>query len=496
MISNKCGKMNRNFGEFVVKRNVRIMINSTITLKEKFFKSNESQKQTYSNTNNDGKNSKDYNKKKIKYTIPTLLISAASFSLASVLFTTTEKSNFFGLPLNDTKELEKQLRVNAKNMKLSKKDIRFLLFASVEYDEVIYMTPSDFLDSLTQEHPKERVFRRVLDEKTVNEMLKRTPSFSTKDTKLFRKIDSNGLISYSEYLFLIMLLTKSMASFRIAFSLFDDDNNDIIDKNEFLLVRSLVTPLRTRSKKQELEGYTFSNCSLDGENITKIMQYIGGSVDINIECEGEDYIKSNSEIKVQETTLSKYLFGQRGNQNRSYNDFRVFFEQLQKELTEIEFNEFSRGKNEISAIDFARLVLRYSILNKGCYEEYVKRIQDRTCPGEPGITLSEFEQFSKFLNHLEDFTKAVKLYTTAQIAVSEEEFIRAVKVTTNLELSKKLVHILFQIFDENGDGHLTYTEFIAVMNDRLNRGFKKRNKGTRGLGWEFFKDCVINEMKG
>ncbi|CEF66412.1 Calcium uptake protein 2, mitochondrial [Strongyloides ratti] len=419
---------------------------------------------------------KDNNYKKNNSSTPFWFISTTSFALtASIFISNADNSNLFDLPLNDNEELKKQLRVNAKNMKLSKKDIRFLLFASIEYDEVIYMTPSDFLDCLTQDHPKERVFRRVLDEKTVNEMLKRTPSFSQNEDKLFRKIDSNGLISYSEYLFLIMLLTKN--------------------KNEFLLVRSLVTPLRSRSKKQELEEQASSNCSIDGENIAKIMQYIDGSVDKNFECEGEGYSKSTSEITVQETTLSKYLFGQKGNQKRSFNDFRIFFEQLQKELTEIEFNEFSRGKNEISPVDLARLVLRYSILNKGCYEEYLKRIQSRTCPGDPGITFSEFEQFSKFLNHLEDFTKAVRLYTSAQIAVSEEEFIRAVKVTTNLELSKKLVHILFLIFDENGDGHLTYTEFIAVMNDRLNRGFKKRNKGTKGLGWEFYKDCIINEVR-
>uniref|UniRef100_A0A0N5BW72 EF-hand domain-containing protein n=1 Tax=Strongyloides papillosus TaxID=174720 RepID=A0A0N5BW72_STREA len=424
-------------------------------------------------------------------------LSSTSFTLsASIFVSNSNKSNFLGLPLNDNEELKKKLHVNAKNLKLSKKDIRFLLFASVEYDEVIYMTPSDFLDSLTQEYPKERVFRRVLDEKTVNEMLKRTPSFKERDDKLFRKIDSNGLISYSEYLFLIMLLTKSMASFKIVFSLFDDDNNDIIDKNEFLLVRSLVTPLRSRSKKQEIEEQGSTSCSIDGENIVQIIRYIGQSVDKNFECEGEDYIKSTSEITVQETTLSKYLFGQKGNQKRSFSDFQKFFEQLQRELTEIEFNEFSRGKNEISPVDFARLVLRYSILNKGSYEDYLKRIQSKTCPGDPGITLSEFEQFSKFLNHLEDFTKAVKLYTSAQIPVSEEEFIRAVKVTTNLELSKKLVHILFLIFDENGDGHLTYTEFIAVMNDRLNRGFKKkRGKGTGGFGWEYLKDCIINEMR-
>jgi hypothetical protein len=31
---------------------------------------------------------------------------------------------------------------------------------------------------------------------------------------------------------------------------------------------------------------------------------------------------------------------------------------------------------------------------------------------------------------------------------------------------------VFQIFDEDGDGRLSHREFIAIMKDRLHRGFK------------------------
>jgi len=53
-----------------------------------------------------------------------------------------------------------------------------------------------------------------------------------------------------------------------------------------------------------------------------------------------------------------------------------------------------------------------------------------------------------------------------------DEFHRAVKICTGTSLSKHLVHIVFAIFDEDGDGQLSYREFIAIMKDRLNRGFK------------------------
>lgn len=98
-----------------------------------------------------------------------------------------------------------------------------------------------------------------------------------------------------------------------------------------------------------------------------------------------------------------------------------------------------------------------------------------------------------FLNNLEEFTKAVKLYTAADLPVSKAEFIRAVKCSTGFELDPFVVEVLYRIFDANNDDRLSYSEFIAIMNDRLHRGFKSYTKNTN-FGWELFKDCVINEL--
>lgn len=43
-------------------------------------------------------------------------------------------------------------------------------------------------------------------------------------------------------------------------------------------------------------------------------------------------------------------------------------------------------------------------------------------------------------------------------------------MSTGIELTKNVVHATFLIFDEDGDGKLTYNEFIAIMKDRLHRG--------------------------
>lgn len=42
-------------------------------------------------------------------------------------------------------------------------------------------------------------------------------------------------------------------------------------------------------------------------------------------------------------------------------------------------------------------------------------------------------------------------------------------------LSTHIIDTVFALFDVDGDGQLSYKEFIAIMKDRLHRGFKVRN---------------------
>jgi len=53
-----------------------------------------------------------------------------------------------------------------------------------------------------------------------------------------------------------------------------------------------------------------------------------------------------------------------------------------------------------------------------------------------------------------------------------DEFQRAVKICTGMMLSTHIIDTVFALFDVDGDGQLSYKEFIAIMKDRLHRGFK------------------------
>lgn len=52
-------------------------------------------------------------------------------------------------------------------------------------------------------------------------------------------------------------------------------------------------------------------------------------------------------------------------------------ENLQSEVIELEFLEFSKGMNTISEVDFAHILLRYTLLDRTEIDECIARVKDR-----------------------------------------------------------------------------------------------------------------------
>merc|ERR1719445_1516493 len=125
--------------------------------------------------------------------------------------------------------------------KLSSREKRFIKFSSVEYNGQIYMTPQDFLESVIEAEPKPRLKRRKLGVKEILALKENTPDMSGNSNDLFRNLGNKGIISYTEYLFLLTILIKPLSGFKIAFSMLDQDGNERIDKTEFKVLESIFT---------------------------------------------------------------------------------------------------------------------------------------------------------------------------------------------------------------------------------------------------------------
>uniref|UniRef100_A0A3B4Z575 Mitochondrial calcium uptake 2 n=1 Tax=Stegastes partitus TaxID=144197 RepID=A0A3B4Z575_9TELE len=309
---------------------------------------------------------------------------------------------------------------------LSARRIRFNQFASVVYEQEPYMTPRDFLFSVMLENVDRKAPYKLLE---VNKMLA-AASKARGGNDLFRTLGDNGLLSYTEYLFLLTILTKPRTGFHIAFKMLDVDGNEHVDKKEFLKVRP-------------------------------------------------DWDAAN-------TTLQAYFFGKRGEKKLQYQEFRRFMEDLQAEVQEMEFLQFSRGMDTMRREDFAEWLLHYT--NEEDNEVYWENMRKKIPAGQ-SITFDEFKVFCLFTNNLEDFAFSMKMVTEANRPVGMAQFKRAVRIATGHDLSENVLDTVFKLFDMDGDNCLSHKEFIGVMKDRVLRGLKVQPQNGISGYWK----CVKRE---
>ncbi|XP_056140868.1 calcium uptake protein 2, mitochondrial [Lampris incognitus] len=330
--------------------------------------------------------------------------------------------------------------------------MRFIQFASVIYEDEPYMTPRDFLFSVMLENVDRKLQERVLTKRELEKMLT-AASNAKAGNDLFRNLGDCGLISYTEYLFLLTILTKPRTGFHIAFKMLDIDGNEHVDKKEFLKLKKIIG----NRKKKLLEDNTDRPVNeVDGVN----------------------------------TTLQAYFFGKNGEDKLQYQDFRRFMENLQSEVQEMEFLQFSRGMDTMRREDFAEWLLHYT--NEEDNEAYWENMRKRIPAGQ-SITFDEFKVFYLFTNNLEDFAFSMKMISQANRPIGIAQFKRAVRIATGHDLSDNVLDTVFKIFDMDGDNCLSHKEFIAVMEDRVLRGLKVQPQHGISGYWK----CVKREtLKG
>ncbi|XP_031415452.1 calcium uptake protein 3, mitochondrial isoform X9 [Clupea harengus] len=380
------------------------------------------------------------------------------------------------LPAVAAKEKGRPFDFEEGDVYMSSHEHRFRLFSSVEYEGQLYMTPQNFIESVTMSEPRSKKPWRSLTKQELEKTLIDTPPVWKGTSKLFRNLRERGIIAYTEYLFMLCILTKPHAGFKIAFNMFDADGNQMVDKREFLVLQEIF---RKKNEKKGRRGDVEKSAQLT-------MQLYGYQVaPVNSRVD---------ESMMIDTTLLVHFFGKKGKAELTFDDFYRFMDNLQTEVLEIEFLTYSKGMTTISEEDFARILLRYTTVeNISSYLDNVRQ----SIPDEKrqelgleikGITFDEFRSFFQFLNNLEDFTIAMQMYNFASRSIGQDEFARAVYVATGLKLTRHLVHTIFKIFDVDHDDQLSYKEFIGIMKDRLHRGSRVNRHGTGS-----FSTCIRSE---
>ncbi|XP_013916007.1 PREDICTED: calcium uptake protein 2, mitochondrial [Thamnophis sirtalis] len=342
--------------------------------------------------------------------------------------------------------------------KLSIRKQRFMKFASLEYGGEYYMTPRDFLFSVMFDKSERKTLAKKLTKKEVDSTLANVTKAKPGPT-FFRDLGDRGLISYTEYLFLLTILTKPQTGFHIAFKMLDADGNEQVEKKEFFKLQKII------GKQDEFKT-----------------------------ASGDDILSQESEMEGADinTMLLVHFFGKGGKDKLQYSEFQRFMQDLQAEVQELEFNQFSKGLTFMRKEDFVEWLLYYT--DEENNEIYWQNVKEKIQGGE-SISMDEFKTFCQFTNRLEDFSIALKMFTVASRPVKRAEFKRAVKVATGQELSDNVLDTIFKIFDLDGDNCLSHAEFLGVLKNRMHRGLRvPQQQGVQGY-WKCVKRETIKGAK-
>ncbi|XP_033326771.2 mitochondrial calcium uptake 1 isoform X2 [Megalopta genalis] len=338
----------------------------------------------------------------------------------------------------DRKIIEYENRLRA----YSTPDKIFRYFATVKLSTLdsteIYMTPDDFLRAIT---PGMRQpdglgldkYKRY-DPKNVHNKLE----LSLDEDSIFYKLGSAGLITFSDYIFLLTVLSTSRRHFEIAFRMFDFNGDGDVDSEEFGKVATLIRQQTSIGNRHR------------------------------------DHITTGNMFKGVNSALTTYFFGSNMKGKLTIEKFLEFQQQLQTEILSLEFERRSPGEDgKISEQDFTELLLAYAGYPDKKKDKILKTIKKRFKQNPQGISKDEYLKFFHFLNNINDVDTALTFYHIAGASIDPATLKHVAKTVAHVDLSDHVIQVVYTIFDENMDGQLSNKEFVAVMKNRVLRGLEK-----------------------
>lgn len=266
------------------------------------------------------------------------------------------------------------------------------------------------------------------------------PELELGEDSIFYKLGQSGLISFSDYILLLTVLSTPQRNFEIAFQMFDLNGDGNVDAEEFEKVQQIVM-------NQTSMGMRHRDRSTTG-NVNKGVS----------------------------SALATYFFGADGSKKLTVENFLDFQLQLQTEILRIEFERYVNepGPNAtISEKEFGTILLAYAGLTEAKRVKMMKRVKKTFKNNSQGITLEEYIDFWKFLKCINDVDTALSFYHIAGVSIDKETLRHVAKTVANVHLSDHLMDLVFTIFDENNDGQLSNKEFVHVMKQRVMRGLEK-----------------------
>lgn len=344
---------------------------------------------------------------------------------------------------NDSKQLE----CDSEGISYKSSILResFSAKASIEYNGEYFMTGRDFLEAWISDEFYEKSKTELYDSEyqTMINSIKVPcePSFNMLFT-------TTSLISYPDYVFLRSILYRPDDLSVKSFKMLDLDQNGFISLDEY-----------------------YSLCKM----FTK-----------NDEGDPSKHLK---------TTLRVLLFEQDDNGKITAEKFHHLLKDVQTNCLKAEFNKFRHKSNKpdmISVQGFMRAVLRRTKVSQIQRARFIDKSE--VYKTLDAITFNQFRSMIALLHNFSDFEVAVRMYQIAKKPLARDVFKRAAHICSGEQLDDEIVDILFYIFDEAGDGHLSHSEFVNIMKEMETNVATKKAEAQYHTAGYYFRKCIRNEM--
>merc|ERR1712110_1017485 len=274
-------------------------------------------------------------------------------------------------------------------------------------------------------------YKQIESSEVNSRFVKNANKLPLREETLLNMINAEGLLTYTDYHFLLLLMSTPTRYLDIIFHGFDVSADGSVEAKEFVHVLARVS---------------------------------------NVKTNPEELMKSAST-----SGLVRYLFGADLSGSLRKEDFVKLQADLISDVLEMEFTRYVKDTSEkISETDFCRHLLYSSAISQKKKEKMIKMVSDEFDGKSKGITFESFKTFYNVLFGGADLERAMFFLDSEKQGVTSDEFIKIANWVVGRDVDPHVVEVLYCLLDEDGDRNLSTKEFSPVLFSwRNSRGFEK-----------------------